>query len=213
MEQLQPRRCIDTYKALHGDRGNLVLVINETMTETGPLANSNERIVDGFNYSVSPGYSPLNWICDGDCKPFSSCSIPSNVRLCDPNTIDAGNWTVDDWPISGCFSEKTQERCRIFFSLPLAIAVIAANALKVGLFGFSLVEIKNTPLLCVGDAVAEFMRIPDVTTKGMSLVCRKDFGDGRLSWKVDSTPRKPPNVQQRWSKALSRRTWGTFMVP
>lgn len=90
----------------------------------------------------------------------------------------SSGWSPLEGPTTNyCLAVRPPENCKLHFSLYLGIVVVASNALKLGLMcsvAF-VIDIEDEPLTTMGDAVASFLKDPDVTTKNMCNLARKDF--------------------------------------
>ena len=65
----------------------------------------------------------------------------------------------------------------------------------------------DSPLSILGDALASFLREPDIYTHGMSIVSYKDIqADCNAAWKRP-VPRRWRPLRRRWASAASRQRW------
>lgn len=195
-EQLDNENCIKAYgQKLVSDRQNLVLV-----SSANHLTNS---ILVWFSTETSGGYSdPKSWICSID---------PNSIDVvCDTSTVlkDPNAWTLFNYPILYCLSERSEGSCSVKFSSLLALVVIVCNVLKLAtevyiLFSGHLDDVATG----VGDAMASFLVDPDPNTRNMCLIDNKT-ADGAL--KVPSLqhpPRQYAPVRRRWGGAVTRKRW------
>jgi hypothetical protein len=73
---------------------------------------------------------------------------------------------------------------------------------KAGLMFYVAFNMRDEPLLTMGDAVASFLEKEDPTTKQMCLSTLEDFKSNR-KYKVG--PRQWTNAQYRWKDVTSKR--------
>lgn len=102
--------------------------------------------------------------------------------------------------------------CRIIFSLPLLLAVIAANVVKLSAMLVILCHYNQPTLLTLGDGVASFLERPDPATKQMCLWSKKNFRK-RAEWRQkdrwNTVPKKyEPKLYPEWSgSAATKVRW------
>ena len=192
-DQLDNENCIKAYgQNLLSDRQNLVLVSSAN--------NSTNSILVWFSTAVDSSTDPENWIC----------STEPGVGACDTSTVlqDPNAWTVFNYPILYCLSERSKGSCSVKFSSLLALVVIVCNGLKLTteiyiLFSGHLDDVATS----IGDAMASFLVDPDPHTRNMCLMDNKT-ADGAL--KVPSLqhlPRQYAPVRRRWGGAVTRKRW------
>ncbi|KAE8360992.1 hypothetical protein BDV27DRAFT_167311 [Aspergillus caelatus] len=100
-----------------------------------------------------------------------------------PQTVYANTiGHVTQLPLSGCMTKGKDQRCQLFFSPPIAIAVIVSNVIKVVCMYLTARTSRKNILLTVGDALSSFLTSPDPTTEGQCLVSRADISCGQTSW-------------------------------
>ncbi|PYI07679.1 hypothetical protein BO78DRAFT_428803 [Aspergillus sclerotiicarbonarius CBS 121057] len=137
------------------------------------------------------------------------------------------NTTAQDIPVSHCLVQEEEQRCQLFFSPPIAIAVIICNITKVICMALT-ARVKRTDLmLTVGDALASFLTRPDPTTLGRCLLSHADMTRGPQAWNQPAisfdrpegytlSPLTPTTSEiypsllprrQRWYRAASWTRW------
>ncbi|BCS26984.1 uncharacterized protein APUU_60032A [Aspergillus puulaauensis] len=111
---------------------------------------------------------------------------------------------VNGHPVNYCLSEKLPEKCKVQYSLPLAIVVMAFNLVKVAVICYAALTSADTsmPILTSGDAIASFLRTPDETTKGQCMVARE-----RLGTQYGPQVVKYHKLHHRWGSAVSVLQW------
>ncbi|KAE8393115.1 hypothetical protein BDV23DRAFT_180994 [Aspergillus alliaceus] len=100
-----------------------------------------------------------------------------------PSTLYIANVTsLTRVPISGCMSKDKEQRCQLFYSPPIAIAVIVSNVIKVVCMYLTARSSRKDIFLTVGDAISSFLTHPDPNTEGRCLMSRADVTHGPQSW-------------------------------
>jgi hypothetical protein len=89
--------------------------------------------------------------------------------------------------ISRCMAKAADQQCQLYFSLPICLAVIGCNIVKV----FCMILAARTNyreiLLTIGDALSSFLDKPDVTTKGRCFLSRSQMTRGPRAWNPDTS--------------------------
>lgn len=109
------------------------------------------------------------------------CAIePDNDygKCADNGSPDPKNWSVfsktsSDAQISHCMANKAQEHCKVRFNMPLMVAVIACNLVKVICMAIIGWKLDPRPLVTIGDAIASFLDSPGTYT--LSIPSRNTF--------------------------------------
>ena len=126
--------------------------------------------------------------------------------------------------ITGCMTSDAEQHCQLYFSLPICIAVIACNIIKVLCMYMTAKTDRKAIFLTIGDALSSFLDKPDATTRGQYVLPAKDMTYGLRSWpkRALAMPFKnnPANVsiprdtspqlfpkRKRWIQAASWRRW------
>ncbi|KAI9375094.1 hypothetical protein BJX61DRAFT_531845 [Aspergillus egyptiacus] len=78
---------------------------------------------------------------------------------------------------SHCLVKPIKGDCELYFNLPICLAVIACNIVKLICMCLAGKSRHREILLTVGDALASFLDYPDVTTKDKCLMSRMDFAN------------------------------------
>lgn len=145
------------------------------------------------------------------------------------SSLDSSAGSTPSWPmqldysptsrvvettVRHCLSEKVNEKCQLLFSLPLCLAVILCNSIKVLAIFLTAHGSRREVLLTVGDAMSSFLSNPDKTTEGNCLLSKSSIKASE-SWKPSSVNahilQKGRQVtlskRQRWVYSVSRRDW------
>lgn len=186
LDRLSVARCLDLYRdAFQSSRGNLLIVIEEPEERLSEddiqfhkdakafMSNSNEDIPQGIP-------QPFEWMCQRETV--------YDTHTCEDWLVDfkatPGNWTPFQSAVNECYSQRTDEHCKLKFSNLLCWVVVAVNLLKAALMLLVAFGRGESPLLTVGDAVASFLEHTDETTRGMCLKTKRDFYIG--DWSKES---------------------------
>jgi hypothetical protein len=86
-----------------------------------------------------------------ECKPLSELD-----EAADPL------WEIK---VDHCLSLRTSEECRLFYHLPIALAMIICNLIKIVCIWLLLRIDRRDLILTMGDAISSFLQRPDPTTK------------------------------------------------
>jgi hypothetical protein len=118
-----------------------------------------------FPFLSSPGLYPSNgWQCAS--HQIKRCDVDNNLEV----PRDRSKWEPYESPIKYCVVEQVEERCKLQFSFPIAILVIASNLIKAICMALMLLAYRNhVALVTLGDAVAHFLDQPDPETRGRCL--------------------------------------------
>ncbi|KAA8652739.1 uncharacterized protein ATNIH1004_001644 [Aspergillus tanneri] len=76
--------------------------------------------------------------------------------------------------IRSCLSKKMEDNCQLWFSLPIAMAVLLCSATKVACMFLTAQQDRPEMLLTVGDAMASFLKSPDPYTTGRCMMSKDD---------------------------------------
>jgi hypothetical protein len=192
-----------TIRHLHDNIGSLkkldLATCNRTYSDELTTANRNLLVV----IDPQPGtYNASNSLVEVTDTDWNGCrqpvTCPAYVLLSLPET-------------QYCLSEAVDEQCKLFFNLPLTIAVIACNFLK--LISMILVaRISRAPtLVTIGDAVASFLDEPDTTTAGMCMLGKAQI---RKRWRREGpvAPAMWTRERKCWYQAASVARWSVCIA-
>lgn len=162
--------------------------------------------VNGSNWKPSlQGAS--DWTCETDEIYNGGCNI-------DTALAKSSQWTIlpEHYLIDYCLVSKATFQCELQYSSSILCAVIACNAIKFLAILLHLLFARDPIFATVGDAVASFLKEPDLATSHNCLFTvhdqKSDFYTpakrwiGRGSWKPRIW-RNDLTKGQSWSKAVS----------
>ncbi|KAG2417837.1 hypothetical protein HFD88_000936 [Aspergillus terreus] len=209
LQLLSNRDCINTYAAdVRTKYGSLLLVADDFNSTYYDFA-----LIGPWN----DAHDPYNWMCTA--LEASPCS-----RMI--HRVNPDNWTIREefvewvgerifdpttqtYPVIGpitfrvryCLAETVPERCTVEYSLPLVIIVVLVNLIKAATLWATTASIADSPILTMGDAIATFLRSPDATTHGKSLLSRENVLRPSIKpLTYCATPR-------RWGSPVSFQRW------
>ena len=204
-EDLTPSQCTDLYNMdFVSGRRNLFLISNFT---SDPTSIHRGTFIDSWTVHRKV-VLPNRWMCPKILHSPTKCN-PSEVP---PRVASGLPWLIKMTPwqeleITGCQSEKVEERCKVQFSLGIMIAVICCNLVKAGGMIMTVVRSREPTLVTLGDAIDSFLSIPDPTTVG---ICFADRRFIEREWmrgsRAGPRPWKRKGVQ-RWWASVSKRRW------
>ncbi|KAF1972724.1 hypothetical protein BU23DRAFT_534554 [Bimuria novae-zelandiae CBS 107.79] len=199
LDRLSNSECIREYaESIQSKRRNVLLVAADNKMPS-PNVTANGTTSDIYAYNSFEATTASNkdeamnaysWICSSNPTwKYTYCSnlvngiqnapeqwtvgykLDFNITGSDPYT---GYRTSPTYPVDYCLSEKAEPRCKIQFTLPIAILVTILNVFKAILIFYTAFGTKEEPLMTMGDAVASFLERQDETTKGMCLLSVRD---------------------------------------
>ncbi|GKT97684.1 hypothetical protein Ct61P_15534 [Colletotrichum tofieldiae] len=210
--RLEPEKCINAYARAQSKYAHVLLVTNETA----------ESRVIRIRYRT--GGSRLNsnsWVCDrlgvdplGDCDTAALLAeLRTNgwktpgVRQRRNNTSTCREEPDHMFLVDHCLAMPTPEEheCTIYVGIPLLATVTLCNFVKLVCMLWTLLKLRFSPIITIGDAVDSFLREPDETTAGFALLEARDVG----RWIKPGGPQGKPCVKKnRQAKhAISRCRW------
>jgi len=153
--------CVTQYSQLfftaHGD---LILTVNGT-TQYPPVVDNTEGYLDAF----------VNMVTCIDNETIMQDACITSIT----NTLNSSHWWIgqnvsSNWPaplfvgrnITQCLVESLPEHCKLQLSTSLAVAVIAANSVKI-IAMLVTTRLKADPIMNLGDAISSFLQKPEAS--------------------------------------------------
>ncbi|KAL4889597.1 hypothetical protein BDV59DRAFT_210270, partial [Aspergillus ambiguus] len=218
LQHLDNTECVNSYaQTFQTTYNNLILVTDDVKGNDTYVFLTTQEVFNPFQHLMlaPPQADPYEWLCPNDIYADCSTYIPT-VRA----QIAHDNWTVSDgsyeprtWKVRYCLAEKGRQHCKLQYSFPLIVLIIAFNSVKTCILCYMWLGIKDDPILTIGDAISSFLRRPDPYTQGRCLLTR---GTADLLHQLSSgLPQKLPIHQpdeyipkrRLWGSAASRRRW------
>ena len=158
-QKLDTTQCREAYRPLFiSDRSDVLIVSSYNSTRTSLLST--------WYWSISSGSG--SWTC-----PDPTCSTANCGSSCRHSTPQY--FQLYDYPIDHCLSRKKAETCQLQFSLLIMIIVMICNLTKAVCMLLTIHHGFATPLLTLGDAVASFLKRPDIYTRNNCLSDKYSF--------------------------------------
>ncbi|KAK1977013.1 hypothetical protein LZ30DRAFT_602218 [Colletotrichum cereale] len=168
LDRLSLGECINEYgTAYQSSRGNLLVVVSDDITD-----DQLGRDYNSYNPRLGGGsHASYYWILD--TFSFERYKTTPKDELLTELKRTPEDWKLfDGKPLKECYSQKTEEHCKLLFSNPLCWVVTTLNLLKCILMLIVAFWKDEQPLLTVGDAVASFLEEEDTHTINMCLASK-----------------------------------------
>ncbi|KAK1641312.1 hypothetical protein BDP81DRAFT_504648 [Colletotrichum phormii] len=195
VERMDATPCMDAYRvAFQSSRGNLLIVSDDKKDEN--------RTSEVFDIS---GY-PYIWMCGQSSQKMAS--ILAGNSTCEDYLRElrakSEGWKPLGSSVKECYSQKTEEHCKLIFSSTLCWTVTAFNLAKGVLMLFVAFGMgEEDPLMTIGDAVASFLENQDESTADMCLKSKDHF----VAQHWSKGPIQYDLKQQRKSVAVTPGGW------
>ncbi|CUS15055.1 unnamed protein product, partial [Tuber aestivum] len=213
-DDLTPSNCSKIYNTdFVSSHRNLFLI-----TTLSSNAAHNNTLLDMISIDNERPTSS-DWMCAYNLSGDTWTSRPSRFK-CNPGGIasnlargipwQVGLHTGEEVEISGCKSERTEEKCKVQFSLGIMIVVIFCNLIKACSMIMTVVRSQEPTLVTLGDAVDSFLRFPDPTTMGMCFADRAFVNrEWKSRWRAGQVRHWKLMGVQRWWTSVSKTRWIT----
>jgi hypothetical protein len=164
-----------------------------------------------FPFVGSPETYPSNgWRCASHLTERCDTSNEDEVPR------DRSKWAPYEREIRYCMIEQVEQSCKLYFSFPIAIAVIASNLIKLVCMAMLVFKYRNhEAIITVGDAVAHYLTHPDPATRGRCMQNRQriqmewfwESAHGIRKDELDIKPEKFAPKRSKWSNAPPPGRW------
>ncbi|CAO2648437.1 Nn.00g077040.m01.CDS01 [Neocucurbitaria sp. VM-36] len=198
-EKLSNHDCIQAYSNVFLSGRRNVILVSSDKNDTNSV----------FDYGISKleggDFDNNWWIC-------SEGGQDGGNKICQPDSYlsKADNWTVWNYPIDHCLSERVTDVCEVEFSMSIMIVVIVFNLIKVFAMTWVLLRYDAEKILTsVGDAASNFLTTEDHTTRGMCLAGRHNITQ---LWRQPGTGIPYHPQRQRWAGSVSKGKWTLFIL-
>ncbi|RAH70543.1 uncharacterized protein BO66DRAFT_450920 [Aspergillus aculeatinus CBS 121060] len=173
-------------------------------------------------FNTRPGTSPYAWICGNLlqethnlCKRSDSLEIlPRSLNndwpVAIPNANNVASDTIVD--VQYCMAEANDGYCKLQYSFPLIIIVIAFNLVKSSILAYMWLGIRNAPILTIGDAIASFLHRSDRHSRRGCLLTGREASSRNTPTQPLHEPRAFRDTRVIWSKAASGRRWAWSII-
>ncbi|OJJ99641.1 hypothetical protein ASPACDRAFT_52322 [Aspergillus aculeatus ATCC 16872] len=215
LQHLDSQTCRDKFAVTFQQAFQKLLVV----TDDANGSNDTYAYIDTayvFTPFTEPTETPYNWLCDYTSLDISDCNRRRRyLNYSSPTSLDGWVMFVGEYnsTVQYCLAEKADQHCRLRYSFPLTMVVIGFNLVKMCLLLYMWGRPLEAPILTSGDAIASFLRRPDLYSQYRCLSTSRDVtrGSGGMGSLASGTPSPGPkafdNERQRWGAAVSGRRW------
>ncbi|KAJ5113732.1 hypothetical protein N7456_002266 [Penicillium angulare] len=223
LHHLENQACIDAFAVSYQETySRLLVVTNDFEQNKDTYAYINTNIVYHPASNLLKGrVTPYNWLCGTDSAYSSKiCKISAYGSGYATWHRPPGNWIVtvagqsdNQYTIKYCLAEKAKQHCKLKYSFPLVMIVIAFNLVKTIILLFVWIEIQNAPILTIGDAIASFLRYPDSNSQGSCLISKEvvksrlQYTPSAITSESNRRPKAFDSSRARWRMAASSSRW------
>jgi hypothetical protein len=196
LQRLENLDCYKAYNTQFQTRGSLFLVTKNT------------SYPEPFISYLGGPWATQDWLSSTKrCEDRVYSSYSAETACTHPEI-----WRIEDMEIAYCLSEILPERCRVQFSLPLAIIVVFINAVKAICMVTMLLRLdekmKDPPIMNLGDTITSYLEHSDTYTKNMGLTTLDDLRlANNMSQRWDTRAREFKGKRRLRFKAASRTRW------
>jgi len=180
-ERLDQAACINEYGVdyLSSRRHALVVV-------DGQLSDPLIGILD-WTYSAPEN----SWICGTTLGPNMTLETISidDFDCSIPVALSNDTWLMANQQVDYCLSLQVEDQCRLQFAVPIMVAVLCCNFVKLLAMIVTLWKCREPTFVTLGDALDDLLEKPDPYTVGMCIATKKEFEGG--AW--------PASKPKRWS--------------
>lgn len=219
--RLDNNDCLDAFAQTYQTTYSMAWVVSNSTTNgtyalvyTNPVYQPSVHNVDGV-----PG--TYDWLCPvgalgSTCNSGTLSEIRSEIARNDwsvGNQLASQRYTVDY-----CMAMKMPQDCKLQYSFPLTMTVIAFNIAKAIVLLSLWLGLPDIPILTIGDAIASFLRREDAYTRN---ACLLTAAEARLADRYAHAPAHKPIIhgpkvfdhkRRRWSSAASGGRWAFGVI-
>lgn len=151
------------------------------------------------------GDNPYAWMCWDHTVYASEMQTLCRDQLPEIRA-HADHWIVGGYRVKYCLAERVPGKCKLEYSLPLAIIVIVFNIVKAIVICAVALTMNEQPILTTGDAVASFLKSPETRDRDHCLMSKT------LAKNPTSRPLPYEAKPQRWATAVSILRWTICII-
>lgn len=170
-DRLTPEDCIRAYGVDYLSSRRHALVVVSGQNSDPLLGILDWMYVDTQN----------SWVC-GTTQGANNTleTIPIDNFDCSIHVALYENeaFLMADKEVEYCLSQKVDDLCRLEFAVPIMIAVLACNFVKLFCMVVTIWKCREPTFVTLGDALSSFLDDPDRNTVGMCIATKKDFENG-----------------------------------
>jgi hypothetical protein len=189
LDELTLLECIDAYSStFQSTRGNVFLVVENSVWSATEAYAVFPKIEHDRGLMCSTETS-TTWIYQQFTQDAGVCFAQDGNRFLPRLRANPSMWApIFDVPVKQCFSESTGQKCNLNFSVALMIVVIVFNAMKALTVLVGISQLRNDPLLTVGDAVKSYLQTPDASSLNMCLASQAGIHRSKPRWQEIQQP-------------------------
>lgn len=230
LQHLDNLKCLDAFAQTFQSTYSKLLLVTEdvegsdsyALVYTNPVLDPMAYFLASGNGYLRSGNGPYDWLCPQDVGRLTQCN--DNYLPTIRSQIANNNWTVQG-PVSGdtfkhidyCLAEKAPQLCKLQYSFPITMFVIAFNIVKSSILLYLWIGVPDAPILVIGDAIASFLRHQDPYTQGDCLLAYRDVKNLHRSPesilnRAQRDPEQFHNKRRLWRAAASTRRWSMAII-
>jgi hypothetical protein len=201
LDEMTPLECINAYSTtFQSTRGNVYLIVEEGVMGVDDAYGFFPTIERTGSCSAE---TSTKWVYSQYGGEAGTCLAQEGNRFLPRLQADPTTWTpFGGHSVQKCFSEPTGQKCKLNFSVHLAVIVIVFNLVKMLTVLVGIFTLRNDPILTLGDAVTSFLREPDASTSNMCLVTQQEIHSAGSEWRARQQPRTFTSNPRPWSSAV-----------
>nr|ADO29932.1 hypothetical protein PP110 [Penicillium paxilli] len=212
-----------------------IQVLGKAQTESELLQSNltwTRKEVEAFTSYVETNPPPEQmWSYLNTTSWIASAGTLNVSTECTPLGEQADNFAADPSrkiKVDYCLNLRTSEECRLFYHLPIALAMIICNLIKLVCIGILLRIERRNLILTMGDAISSFLQRPDPTTKQWCTLSAQFIAEEKKypwhsenksfekedPWSPGPHPGFLPSGKnmKRWATASSSKIWCTTIL-
>ena len=229
-QRLSKIDCLLAYSNVFGNRSDVIMV-----TSNATAANNSGNAVLAYGLQLVKEWSlgsalaayPNTFNLNGLDLSYFSGDVAKQTQA-------VANWTMGGFHVDYCLASQSsivQDKCDVEYSLSVMIGRFISTSSRADILGralltnclvvciFNLFKVvcilclalmnyyhKDPSLVILGDAICSFLKSPDQSTRGMSIISKKDMTDDEKAWS-NPEPRKWQALRLRWHVAPRTRRW------
>jgi hypothetical protein len=184
LQDLSLLQCIDAYStSFQSTRGNVFLVVD--VMDEGILHSSDIQAIFPTIDIAATGCSAFTgtrWVYEQSLSSGNGeCFEQEGYRFLPQLRANVSSWTpITRRPVRQCMSEPAEQQCKLNFSVHLAIIVIVFNMIKALTVLAAAFQLRDDPILTIGDAAASFLATPDPHSLGSCLISQTEIHSSKL---------------------------------
>ncbi|KAJ5902093.1 hypothetical protein N7495_002621 [Penicillium taxi] len=219
LEHLNNSECVTTFTQTFESQYDKLLLVTNNMRFNDSKYDflATGRTNNGPNDDIGSIWASYEWLyglsyVDRSYCPFDNSDISTfRSQIANNNNswyIGRSSETLEiRWKVEYCLAEKASQYCKLQYSFPITITLIAVNIVKSMILLYIWVGLYDPPILTIGDAIASLLQREDIYTQGGCLLTWKD------KTRQEIKPKPFLRKKRRWGSAVSIWKWISLIVP